>query len=400
MATKIGDNCKTNVFKKIRKRIEEKFDCIIQKATERRDALLEQLTEWEREDGPVIESLEELKSSKQEMEQLYVALKFETARKSLKKNLDELTDQIRETENQVSDLSFVCETNDFEWRISQLGVLCKNKKKDIIIRDYNSIREPLISFGKMGTGRGEFTDPRGILVDENNSRIFVTDNNNRIQVWSMDGKYLSEFGRNTLNWPWEIVLHDKFLYISDLATNLITKWSNDTFSFIAKSKTNEGSIQGQLYNPAGLDVDCGEVFVVECGNKRVSVFNLDLCFKRIMAVGMMNKSYCLRIRSNTICIVEFKGVIKLFSKADQLLRTIDKCENFSRVFHFNFDSSLNFLITDKQRNTLSILSPDGELLHSICFTTLGVSKPFGIDVTSQGNLVIGFQTENSAVVIF
>ena len=401
MATKIGDNCKADVFKKIRKRIEEEFDCIIQKATERRDALLEQLTEWEREDGTVDESLEELKSSKQEMEHLYRTLKSEAARKSLKKSIDELTDQISETDNKYSYLSFVCETNDFEWRISQLGVLSMIKKKDIIVRDYSSIREPLISFGMLGTGGGEFKHPRGILVDENNSRIFVTDKNNRIQVWSMDGKYISEFGRNTLSWPWEIVLHDKFLYISDFGAHHITKWSNDTFSLVARSQTTQGSISGQLYQPAGLDVDCGEVFVVEYGNKRVSVFNLlDLCFKRIMAVGMLNDSYCLRIRSNTIYIVELKGVIKLYSKADQLLRTIDECKNFSSVYHFNFDSSLNFLITDVNKHTVSILSPDGELIHSICFTTLGVSSPFGIDVTSQGNLVVGFQTGNSAVVIF
>ena len=402
MATKIGDNSlKANVFKKIRKRIEEKFDCIIQKATERRDALLEQLTEWEREDGPVIESLEELKSSKQEMEQLYVALKFETARKSLKKSIDELTDQIRETDNQVSDLSFVCETNDFEWRISQLGVLSKIKGNNIIVRDYSSIQKPLISFGIIGTGGGKFKNPRGILVDENNSRIFVTDSHNRIQVWSMDGKYISEFGKNILSWPWEIVLHDKILYISDFGAHLITKWSNDTFSLIAKSKTTQGSAKGQLYNPAGLDVDCGELFVVEYGNKRVSVFNLDLSFKRIMAVGKLNNSYCLRIRSNTIYIVEVTGIIKLFSKADQLLRTIDECRTFSNfVFHFNFDSSLNFLITDVDKHTLSILSPDGELIHYICFTTWGVREPVGIDVTSKGILVVGFQTGNSAVVIF
>ena len=137
MATIVGDNItdRANVFKKIRKRIEEKFDCIIQKAAERRDALLEQIAEWEREDGAVVEGLEELKSSKQEMEQLYGTLKSEAARKSLK-SISELSEQISESDNKYLNLSFVCETNDFEWRISQLGVLSKSKsKKKIIVRD-------------------------------------------------------------------------------------------------------------------------------------------------------------------------------------------------------------------------------------------------------------------------
>ena len=402
MATMIGGNItdRANVFKKIRKRIEEKFDCIIQKAAERRDALLEQLAEWEREDGAVVEvkGLEELKSSKQEMEQLYGTLKSEAARKSLKQSIDELSKQISESDNKDLNLSFVCETNDFEWRISQFGVLSMKGKK-IIVRDYSSIQKPLLSFGKLGQAGRQFKQPRGILVDEDNSRIFVTDHNNRIQIWSMDGKYLSEFGNNTLDRPWEIVLHDKCLYVSDTYTHFITKWCCDTFSLIAKSNTTRGSKQGQLYSPAGLYIDCGEVFIVEYENKRVSVFDLDLCFKRIMAVGMLNSSHCLRIRSDTIYILEDTGVMKLFSKTDQLLTTIDMSETLKHVFHFNFESAHNFLITDMGRNTLSIFSPDGELIHSVSFTTWGVSRPFGIDTTREGKLVVCFQLGNSAVVI-
>ena len=135
MATIIGDSTdKLNIFNEIRKRIEGKFDCIIQKATERRDTLLEQLTEWEREYRVVIEGLEELKSSKQEMEQLYSTLKSETARKSLEKSIDELSERIRDSDHEFLDLSFVCETNDFEWRISQLGVLTQ----DIFVEAYSS----------------------------------------------------------------------------------------------------------------------------------------------------------------------------------------------------------------------------------------------------------------------
>lgn len=398
MAAKIGDTTdKANVFKEIRKRIEAKFDFIIQKATERRDALIEQLVEWEREYGDVIGGLEVLKSSKHEMEQVYETLTFETARGSLKKSIDELTAQISETNKKVFNISFVCETSDFELRLSQLGVLSKTQMKEIIVRDYKSIHKPLISFGKLGK---EIRDPRGILVDESNSRIFVTDHNNRIQVWSMDGKYQSEFGMNILKWPWEIVLHENFLYISDFETHFITKWCCGTFSLIASSKTTPGSIPGQLYQPAGLDINYGEVCVVEYENKRVSVFDLELCFKRVMAVGMLKNSFCLRVRSNTIYIVEITGVIKLFSKAGQLLRTIDKNKAFfNYVVHFNFDSSLYFLLTDMRKNSLCVVSPDGELIHSICFKTWGVREPFGIDVTCGGNLVVGFQAGKSAVVI-
>ena len=52
-----------------------------------------------------------------------------------------------------------------------------------------------------------------------------------------------------------------------------------------------------------------------------------------------------------------------------------------------------------RKNTLCVVSPDGELIHSLCFKTWGVREPFGIDVTCGGNLVVGFQAGKSAVVI-
>ncbi|KAI6652065.1 PEP-CTERM domain protein [Oopsacas minuta] len=404
MATFLRDNTAgsdENVFKKIRKRLEEKFDSIIQKVVERREALIVQLELLEREYETQVLQLEEMKSSKSQMEHLFSNLKSETSRKSFRKSINDFAEEVQYASKvEYPELSFVCETNDLEWRISQLGVLSKTMKNELIPIKYDNISRPLKSFGKIGSGKGEFYNPRGVFVDNKYDRIFVADKNIRIQVWTINGDYLSAFGKGVLRWPWEIMLCDDNLYISDIETHFVTKWCSTNFSFIALSKTTKGSNLGQLCGPAGLDIDSGEVFVVECENNRISVFDLNLCFKRIMANSMINTSYCLRIRSNTIYIVEMTGIIKLFSKADQLMRTIYKHENFSNnIFHFNFDSARNFLVSDTSRNSLFILSPDGEIIHFICFKAWNLENPFGIDVTRGGNLVISFNSRHSAVSI-
>ena len=60
-----------NVFKKVRKRIEEKFESVIHKIVERRDALLIRLEQWEQEyqnaNTKKLKCLQELKLEKLEM---------------------------------------------------------------------------------------------------------------------------------------------------------------------------------------------------------------------------------------------------------------------------------------------------------------------------------------------
>ena len=79
-------------------------------------------------------------------------------------------------------------------------------------------------FGRFGKGKGEFSNPRGVVIDNDNQRMFIADlSNSRIQVWSLEGDYLSEFGGDILKGPWEIVLCDNSIYISDFLGDFLSK---------------------------------------------------------------------------------------------------------------------------------------------------------------------------------
>ena len=87
--------------------------------------------------------------------------------------------------------------DDFNGRIQQFNVQTGNFVK---------------SFGKEGTGDGEFKRPEGIFID-NEGRVIVTDyGNDRIQVLDKDGKLMVKFGDDDpgkLNQPSGCIYHKK-----------------------------------------------------------------------------------------------------------------------------------------------------------------------------------------------
>ena len=410
MATRwveLSDFDRENVFQRVRREIEELFHSLIEKVNERREVLLTQLSQWEEEFNRTrancIQSLEEMKRERTEMEQFLATLKINQARTSIERGIADLNTVISEKEKKLHypTFHFVCGRNSLELKISKFGSLSK-ETDNVLVRNYTQLSKPVKVFGTFGKGKGEFSNPKGVVIDHNSQRIFIADmSNSRIQVWSMEGDYLSEFGRGILQSPWDIVIFGNSIYISDCGGHFLSKWCYNEFTLLNKSKTSEGSKPGQLNYPSGLDIDKEEIFVIEFWNNRISVFDLNLKFKRIMAYNAIVNSFCLRVRNNTIYIVEMTGVIKLFSKTDQLLKTIPKLPVLSNsIYHFNFDSQLNFLITDYDNNSLFILSPEGDLIHSISFIEFDLKNSRGIDINRDGCIVLSFQIGSKAISIF
>ena len=233
MATRlveIPDLDRENVFQRVRREIEELFHSLIEKVNERREVLLRQLNQWEEEfnrtRASCIQSLEEIKRERTEMEQFLATLKINQARTSIEKGIADLNTVISEKEQKLlyPTFQFVCDRNGLELKISKFGSLSK-ETDNVLVRNYTQLSKPAKVFGTFGKGKGEFTNPRGVVIDNNNQRIFIADMlNSRIQVWSMEGEYLSEFGGGILNEPWQIVLCDNCIYISDYSAHFLSKW--------------------------------------------------------------------------------------------------------------------------------------------------------------------------------
>jgi DNA-binding beta-propeller fold protein YncE len=108
----------------------------------------------------------------------------------------------------------------------------------------------LLSWGTPGSGRGQFSTPHGIWVD-GRDRVYVADReNNRVQVFSIEGDYLQEWG--ALYHPMDIFIdRDNRVYVTD-QTPRFTVFNTDG-KIVDRGRTPDvghglwGDTKGNLY---------------------------------------------------------------------------------------------------------------------------------------------------------
>jgi len=82
-------------------------------------------------------------------------------------------------------------------------------------------------FGKTGSGRGEFTDPAGLILDDFGNMIVADSRNHRLQIWSSKNEYVGDVKVDTpLKRPSGIYLDKKYreLYVLNYWGNSMVKY--------------------------------------------------------------------------------------------------------------------------------------------------------------------------------
>lgn len=128
----------------------------------------------------------------------------------------------------------------------------------------------LLSWGKKGAGDGEFNLPHAIRIDSK-GRVYVGDReNNRIQVFDQDGKYLRQFGGFA---PFGLHIDgNDILYVADGRANKVMRMTLD--GKVLEQWGNKGSGPGEFRLPHGITVAAdGTVYVSEVGGKRIQRFS-------------------------------------------------------------------------------------------------------------------------------
>jgi len=137
----------------------------------------------------------------------------------------------------------------------------------------------LRQWGGHGYEPGEFLKPRALAIDAND-RLFVADScNHRIQVFDTQGKLLDSWGSRgnrpgQMSYPYDLAIGpDHCLYVCEYGNHRVQKFTLDGQSLGLWGTPGRGP--GQLYNPYALAVDSRAcVSVVDSNNHRVQRFRL------------------------------------------------------------------------------------------------------------------------------
>jgi DNA-binding beta-propeller fold protein YncE len=137
----------------------------------------------------------------------------------------------------------------------------------------------LRQWGGHGYEPGEMMKPRALAIDEND-RLFVADScNHRIQVFDTQGKVLNSWGTRgdapgQMRYPYDLAIGpDHCLYVCEYGNDRVQKFDLNGKSLGTWGTSGRGP--GQLYNPYALAIDSqGNVSVVDSNNHRVQRFHM------------------------------------------------------------------------------------------------------------------------------
>ena len=185
------------------------------------------------------------------------------------------------------------------------------------IRKFDTNGNYLLQFGSEGDGDGELNRPHGVTV--HNDKVYIADCwNKRISVFQTDGKFCNSFGSDQLSGPRDVTVSaNNHLLVVDYDNNCIY-----TYTLDGRYVGEFGTLgTGRLHRPSSLTTDLnGFIIVADSGNHRVSIFDKDHncihCFGSYgTANGQFDRPYGIAVSPNgSIYVSDFDNKrIQIFS---------------------------------------------------------------------------------------
>ncbi len=180
--------------------------------------------------------------------------------------------------------------------------------------------------GGRGKTAGRFSEPMGLGVDADGNFYVSERLNHRVQKFSRDGTYLSEWGRL-------------------------------------------GSKPGEFREPLDAQVDGDRLYVMDTWNTRIQIF--DLSGNYVSQIGpdpVLGKPRGIFVKDGKVYVANSgRGNILVFDLQGKLLLTMpaEDEEPMKQVVDVVVDSKDRIYVNHSQRNRLEVFSPSGERLGQI-----------------------------------
>lgn len=152
-----------------------------------------------------------------------------------------------------------------------LAAGCRSPEPDGAAEPEASSEAPyrfVAAWGMSGSEPGQFREPTGVAVA--GDEVFVSDaGNNRVQVFDRDGRFLREFGSDSLQRPMHLDVRADTLYVPSYLTDRVHAFSTAGEHLAAFGASGSGV--GQFDAPAGIAASDAGVYVADFYNHRVQL---------------------------------------------------------------------------------------------------------------------------------
>ena len=256
--------------------------------------------------------------------------------------------------------------------VNQRGEIILSERGAHCISIFCSLGEKHRSFGSQGSRRGLLENMRGIAVDDYGDILVMDRDNDRIQKFTADGKFMTVVGKRgnkplEFDKPRGVVIHplNKKIYVTDLYNHRLQILNPDLTFF--NSFGQYGIDDGQFQYPSDVACDStGNVYVADEGNNRVQVFTAEgVYLKKFGQQGIGHG----KLRSPTgVCI-----------------------DNVNVLY-----------ISEWGNDRVSVFTCEGKFLTSFGSKGSGpgqFNRPHGITVDKDGNIYVS-DTDNNRLQIF
>ena len=305
------------------------------------------------------------------------------------------------TPKEPGTFTFECDSNKILAELNKLGKLVE-KVGSVI--DYKSKKQPLVSVCEKGKGMEQLKNPLGVTVDNKTGNIYVADqSNNCVKVFDSTGKYLFKFGDNEgegkMNWPRGVAIcGDKIL---------ITQYNNCILNYQLNGKFisrigRQGRGELEFNFPFGLtnDESNGDIYICDRNNNRIQILNNEFSFNSQIGNDILKDPRDVKLSKEYIYVLdESNPCLHLFNYNHLLQKSVisrGKGLEVINPYYFFIDQTENILISDCDSNSIHIYNPEFQLFHKISVS----SSPMGITVDNSGRVIVVCQTGKNCLQIY